>query len=388
MVTKRVPRVDDTLEYIIVGQVVDRVSRRGVRGARVEAWDRDTKFHDLLGQATADDDGRFTMSYSSAYFGDFKPDVAPDLFFRVKLDDKLVLDTIDQPRINTQRGRLAVTLEIDLPQARPLGRDRVSAEQSIKLVDWWRASDFKGLVREGSSKSGTLLGSFGGQFGDRIAHWDFQPVRPSDTRENSIVGQPAAQAQSALLAQHVQVSEVRSVDASTRERLQTLTRYPLALKAGDRVTLYQEDGIVKYYALTPTLTTTQVDAQAVVAIDAQVQQLKGTAVAVDAVRGELAELKQARSADAQRASEDAAARAAQAEQLQALQAELGSLRRSAAEKDVEITRLRSDLGSVRQAQDQLSERLPLRRLEALEARLNAMAPRSPGTGNRDGGDSP
>ena len=77
----------------------------------------------------------------------------------------------------------------------------------------------------------------------------------------------------------------------------------------------------------------------------------------------------------------AAARAAQAEQLSALQAELGALRQSSAEKDAEIVRLRNDLGTLRQAQDQLAERVSLRRLEALEARLNVLAP-----GGRTDGD--
>jgi hypothetical protein len=365
---------DNGPDYTIVGQVVDRVSRRGVRGARIEAWDRDTKFHDLLGQAITDDDGRFTLRYDSLYFGDFQPDTAPDLFFRVRLDDQLVLDTIDRPRMNTPPGRLVVTLEIDLPQARPLGKDLVSPEQAIKIVDWWRASDFKGVLRESKGKSGTVLRSLSGNLGERVAHWDFAPVRPPATTENSIVGQTTVQAQSALFAQGVQVSEVRAVEANTIDQLRALSRYPLALEAGERVVLYQQDGIVQYYARAPVLQTAEVDAQAVAELDAQVQVLKGASLATDALRGELAELQRARSADAQRASDDAAARAAQAEQMQALQAELLVMRQRSAEKDAEIVRLRGDLGTLREAQDQLAERVSLRRLEALETRLNLLAP--------------
>ena len=76
-------------EYTVGGRVVDRTTRAGIRGVRVEAWDRDTRYHDLLGQAVTNADGQFAIGFDSAYFGDYAPDRAPDLFFKLFLDGRV-----------------------------------------------------------------------------------------------------------------------------------------------------------------------------------------------------------------------------------------------------------------------------------------------------------
>ena len=48
------------------GQVIDRKSGRGVAGVRVEAWDEDTVFHELLGVQHTDAQGRFTITYDES----------------------------------------------------------------------------------------------------------------------------------------------------------------------------------------------------------------------------------------------------------------------------------------------------------------------------------
>jgi hypothetical protein len=141
-------------EYVIRGRVIDRATKAGVRGVRVDAWDRDTRYHDLLGQATTDDEGRFTIGYDSVYFGDFAPDRSPDVYFRLYLDGTEVLSTFDKPRKNIARGAMDAVLELDMPQLRPTGRDYVSVTQALKVADWWQASDFKGAWREGTDKAG------------------------------------------------------------------------------------------------------------------------------------------------------------------------------------------------------------------------------------------
>lgn len=361
-------------EYAIRGVVVDRATQRGVRGARVEAWDRDIRFHDLLGQVVTDEDGRFTIGYDSVFFGDHGPDRSPDVYFKVFLDAREVLSTFDQPRTNAARGTMDVRLELDLAQLQPQGRDRVTAEQTQKAVDWWRASDFKGTAREAGDKFGTIGRLFAGIAGRSLANFDWEPVRPQGTREKDIVGQDVGQAQRALAIQQVEVTEVRQVSGGTRDNLRFLKDYPAALKAGDRVTLYEENGVVKYYARVPEPDPASADAESVARIDGDVQSLNARVRTVEALRGEVDNLRTADATIDQRLAENTAATRAREEEVARLERELNEVRRTAAAKDAEIAQLRTDLAVVRSATDALATRIPLSRLEALELEVRRIAP--------------
>ncbi|MGH7620527.1 MAG: hypothetical protein ACREPM_25205, partial [Gemmatimonadaceae bacterium] len=215
-------------DYIIIGVVVDRATQRGVLGLRVDTWDRDTRYHDLLGQAITDEDGAFTVAFDSDYFGDYAPDTAPDTFFRVFRDGVQILTTFDKPMHNMQAGTTRVRLEVDLPQAPVGGKDRVTAEQTIKAVDWWRASDFRGVVRQARDKTLTVSKLFGSLASDSIKNFDFKPVRPTGAQERDIVGQDQDSARRALAAQSVQVTDVQPVSSlSPGAEIKSVAQYPL-----------------------------------------------------------------------------------------------------------------------------------------------------------------
>jgi hypothetical protein len=359
-------------EYLIRGVVVDRATQRGVRGVKVEAWDRDTRYHDLLGQVVTDDDGRFTIGYDGVFFGDFAPDRSPDVYFKVYLDGKLVLDTFAQPRMNAARGLMDVKLELEMPQLQPQGRDRIGMEQTLKAVQWWHASDFRGVAREGGDKFKTLGSLLGGLAGKSLEKFDWEPVQPKGAREKEIVNQDVGNAQRALALQQVEVAEVKPVSGGTRDNLKLLKDYPAALKAGDRVTLFEENGVVKYYTRVPKADAGQVDGQTVARIDGDVQSLKAQVRNMDTLRTELDNLKSTDSAVEQRLAEGADKARQRDDEVARLTRELNDVRRAAATKDAEIVQLRSDLVAVRAATDNLSSRIPLSRLEALEQRINRL----------------
>jgi hypothetical protein len=343
-------------EYVLDGVVRDRTTRRGVSGVVVEAWDRDTQYHDMLGQATTDLDGRFVIAFDSAYFGNAAPDHGADVFFRLYLDDREVLTTFDRPLHNLQKGTRAITLEIDLPQV-PSGKDRVTTEQAIKAVDWWRASDFRGVAMQGSDKARTVSRMLGALVGDSFRSFDFAPVQPRGTREREVVNQPADAARVALIQQHVEVSEVKPVSTlDARAKLRTLAAYPLALKAGDRVTLYDENGVVRYYTRDAAPAATA-DQETVTRIDDDLQAIKTQVAGIVELRTEVENARTAAAEVAARATEEQARTAAQAKTLERLQAQLDEVQRVSAAKDAQIAKLQSDLSLVTKAQDTLAARL-------------------------------
>lgn len=362
-----VTRTDPT--YLIVGLVVDRRTRAGLGGVQVEAWDLDTRYHDMLGQVASDEQGEFRVGFEPDYFGDFAPDRSPDLFFRVFIDGALVLSTQNTPRMNVARGRTQVTLEVDRPELPAAKADRINVEQSIKAIDWWRASDFRGVFREGGGKLATLGGVLGTNASRKLSSWDFEPVRGSGAQEKAVVQQSVTAATSALATQQVQVAEVREVDKSTRSTLKSLADTPLVLQRGDRVTLYQENGVVKYYTRVPAQSTSSIDQQAVARIDADVQLLKTQAQDVEGLKAAVGELKSADSAVERKLSDETGGLRERIGEVESLRRELVQLRQAQVERETEFTRLQRDLVALRTAQDGLSARLPAQRLEALELQL-------------------
>lgn len=105
--------------FNIRGQVIDRKSGGGVAGVRVEAWDQDTVFHDLLGIQHTDAQGRFTITFDERYCGDYGGDQLPDLFFKVFHGQMLLVSTEKSVRWNVAAGNTNALIPVDAPPDAP-----------------------------------------------------------------------------------------------------------------------------------------------------------------------------------------------------------------------------------------------------------------------------
>jgi hypothetical protein len=360
---------DQRYEYVIQGTVVDRVTRAGVQGVKIEAWDRDTRYHDMLGVATTDANGRFTIGFQTAYFGDYAPDRSPDVFFKAFLGEREMLSTFETPMMNVERGTTTVTLELQLPTIKNKGVDRIDGLQALKALNWWGQSDFRGVWEQGKDKSKTM-GKLLGNMGEKsLSRFNVKPIRPSATTDSQIVNQTPLQAEKTLAMQNIQVTEVKQVSAGSRDNLINLKDYPLALKAGDRVTLYEENGVVKYYTRTPHPKAAGVDAVKVAGIDSDMQTMKAQMRDIDSIRAEMERLKENSQATGQMLGDGSKETRAQAEELSKMRNELAILRKNTAEKDAQLAKFRTDLDMIRTAQTNQTTNIPMSRLEALEAEI-------------------
>ena len=100
--------------FRIQGRVIERQSRQGIGKLRVEAWDKDLIFNDLVGSAITNEQGAFQMRFDETYFRELFLDRQPDLFFRVFREDVLIQSTENSVMWNVETAETQVAIEVDL----------------------------------------------------------------------------------------------------------------------------------------------------------------------------------------------------------------------------------------------------------------------------------
>lgn len=100
--------------YKIKGVVVDTRNGQGIPGLRIEAWDKDQTYDDLVASASSDERGNFSMTFDESRFRELYPEQEPDLYFKVFLGNKLVCSTEDTVMWNVKAGETEIVIEVDL----------------------------------------------------------------------------------------------------------------------------------------------------------------------------------------------------------------------------------------------------------------------------------
>jgi hypothetical protein len=132
-------------QFRINGRVLDRRTRRGVAGLRIEVWDGDPFTNDLVGGTTTDERGAFRVQFDKSYFKDWLLDPRPDLFYRVFYQETLLRSK--QPSMKDVRpGDTNVVILVNAPGAalakpQPDRRENDFCESAITCELVYSATD-------------------------------------------------------------------------------------------------------------------------------------------------------------------------------------------------------------------------------------------------------
>jgi hypothetical protein len=360
-------------DYEIIGQVVEKGTERGVANVRVEAWDRDTRFHDMLGSAVTDGAGRFRMRFTDEYFGDFRPDVLPDVFYRVFRDEALVLSTQDQAATDVTGPRITVRLELEPVVEPPAREDRISANTAMKALAFVRESDFSGLRREARDEGKLAASLLGTMVMNGFRKWDWAPVGPSAVRKTDVVNQDTQTARTTLAAQNVTVDRVEEYKPGLdRDSRRLLTALPVRLQPGERVVLYEQDGKVKYYARVQEQPAATIDQADVQRLNSELNQVKSEMVEVNTLRTDVETLKSTSEQERGTTAADLAELRRELAEVAELKRNLATLQTELNRRDQTIANLQTELGNVKASQERIERTDLLQRLDGLETEVRRL----------------
>jgi hypothetical protein len=99
--------------FRISGRIINQQTCQGVIGLRVEAWDKDLIFNDLVGSAMTDTVGAFRIEFSAPHFQECFLDRRPDLFFKIFRGDALIHSTEDAVLWNVDKGEAPVVIAVE-----------------------------------------------------------------------------------------------------------------------------------------------------------------------------------------------------------------------------------------------------------------------------------
>jgi len=235
--------------FEINGQAIESRSGMPLANLKVEAWDKDVKYNDLLGQAFTNSEGRFSMSFDSTYFREHAPDPRPDLIFKVFLGKRLLKSDGDKV-IHNAGLRTEVTIKVEMPELRNIGKDRVSPAKTLQVAEFLEQSDFMGLYGQVREKASASLGFISDMVINTVTKMDLKPLKAGDSRSDTVMGQDVGIAKTNLESQNIEVNEVRQYEPKLNAKsVSDMSRLPLNLKAGQKIDLYEENGKVRYYSI-------------------------------------------------------------------------------------------------------------------------------------------
>ncbi len=236
--------------YEINGQIIGSRNKNGLYNLRVEAWEKDVKYNDLLGNTITNSEGNFNIRFDSTYFREYSPESEPDIFFKVYMGRRLLKST-ESELIKNASENIQITITIDTPELQEEENDktdRVSSLQAVKASRFVQQSDFNGVYRQYREKAGNSLGLLSDMVVNTIQSIDLQPIRVDGVGDEELVNENVNDVRAKLDSQKIQVNEVHEYNPKlNNESLRGFKFLPANLKQGQTVDLYVKNDKVAYY---------------------------------------------------------------------------------------------------------------------------------------------
>jgi len=232
--------------YHATGQVIDNQTNQGLPELTVEAWDAGQTTSRPLAVTVTENDGRFKLELDFAQFG-FKS--VPDVIFKV-LRNGVQMQGVENAVSWNANAEEAVTILVNrVPKNRTEAKDRITARQFLKVADVLQQSDFRGIVTNVTEKVGTRWGAITDALANTFTKSDFEPLKPGRNFEKEAVNKDVSTVKQNLESEQIEVNVLPYNPRLDKATLVDLTSFPSNLKAGQKVNLYQENGLVKYMSV-------------------------------------------------------------------------------------------------------------------------------------------
>src|SRR4051794_2079657 len=113
--------------FRILGRVIDQ-ARKAVPGLRVEAWDKEKVYGDVVGSAQTNKDGALKIELDEPRLRSLFKDRRPDLFFKLLRGKKLVKSTEREisRKVIIGETRVLIQVEVDAASILALPEDDVA----------------------------------------------------------------------------------------------------------------------------------------------------------------------------------------------------------------------------------------------------------------------
>lgn len=143
--------------YRIKGVVIDSITLVGVEGLKVEAWDKDLFFDDVLGTGETNAQGAFEIIFNTNRFQDFF-ERNPDLYFKIFLGNDCIKNTENSVLWNQKSGDLPVSITVDMPVSSNDGPKGYLVKGTVRLADDSPVKEIKVVAFDRDLRSEQLLG--------------------------------------------------------------------------------------------------------------------------------------------------------------------------------------------------------------------------------------
>lgn len=80
-------------KYHVTGHVLQKKTQQPVSGVRVEAWDKDHRYDDFVGNSQTDKAGTFDITFDDSFFVEGGNEKSPDLYFKILREDRVISST-------------------------------------------------------------------------------------------------------------------------------------------------------------------------------------------------------------------------------------------------------------------------------------------------------